>query len=63
MVFTSGKCRLELSCINEKSLKLEVSKGDQHQVHIIPIEDYVALLKMLTNFNKEVYCNVDIKKN
>lgn len=53
MVFISGTCRLEMSVEND-NVRLEISKGDEHQVHLIPLYDYAALLRELGSFNKDI---------
>ena len=53
MIFEAGKLRLEMTMVN-KNIRLEVSKGDQHQSHLISIDEYTHLLEKLSEFNKSV---------
>jgi hypothetical protein len=36
------------------NIKLEISKGDEHQIHLIPFKDYLVFLEKLSEFNKSV---------
>ena len=63
MTFYNDKLRIELSTIDD-NIKMEISSGDGiNHVHIIPLKDYLDLLRMLSLFNNRFYDDRNNKLN
>jgi hypothetical protein len=63
MTFYNDKLRIELSTIDD-NIKMEISSEDGiNHVHIIPLKDYLDLLRMINLFNNQFYDDRNNKLN